>query len=70
MAEQVQVVFVTTDPATDTPEVLGSYLDNFDADLPVSFVGLTGELDAVVQAQLAQFRASGLSGALDRKSVV
>ena len=53
VAEQVQVVFVTTDPATDTPEVLGSYLDNFDADLPVSFVGLTGELDAVVQAQLA-----------------
>lgn len=53
VAEQVQVVFVTTDPVTDTPEVLGSYLDQFDADLPTSFVGLTGELDAVVQAQLA-----------------
>lgn len=53
LAEQVQVVFVTTDPATDTPEVLGSYLGQFDADLPVPFVGLTGEPDAVVQAQLA-----------------
>ncbi len=53
IAEQVQVVFVTTDPGTDTPEVLGRYLGQFDADLPVPFVGLTGEPDAVVQAQLA-----------------
>ncbi|MGY1826260.1 SCO family protein [Blastococcus sp. SYSU DS0541] len=53
LAEQVQVVFVTTDPATDTPEVLGEYLDRFDADLPTSFVGLTGDQKAVEQAQLA-----------------
>ncbi len=53
IAEQVQVVFVTTDPATDTPEVLGEYLANFDADLPTRFVGLTGDEAAVVQAQLA-----------------
>lgn len=53
LAEQVQVVFVTTDPATDTPEVLGKYLGNFDADLPRKFVGLTGDQEAVVQAQLA-----------------
>lgn len=53
LAEQVQVVFVTTDPATDTPEVLGEYLDRFDADLPTSFVGLTGAQAAVEQAQLA-----------------
>ncbi|CCG02019.1 SCO family protein [Blastococcus saxobsidens] len=53
LAEQVQVVFVTTDPATDTPEVLGEYLDRFDADLPTSFVGLTGDQAAIDQAQLA-----------------
>jgi protein SCO1 len=53
LAEQVQVVFVTTDPATDTPEVLGEYLDRFDADLPTSFVGLTGDQAAVERAQLA-----------------
>ncbi len=53
IAEQVQVVFVTTDPATDTPEVLGKYLGQFDADLPTRFVGLTGEEADVVQAQLA-----------------
>ena len=53
VAEQVQVVFVTTDPDTDTPDVLGEYLAQFDADLPVGFVGLTGDQDAVEQAQLA-----------------
>ena len=53
LAEQVQVVFVTTDPATDTPEVLGEYLGRFDVDLPTRFVGLTGEQDAIDQAQLS-----------------
>ena len=53
LAEQIQLVFVTTDPATDEPEVLGEYLDRFDADLPTQFVGLTGEQDAIEQAQLA-----------------
>ncbi|WP_104524720.1 SCO family protein [Blastococcus atacamensis] len=53
LAEQVQVVFVTTDPATDSPEVLGEYLGRFDADLPTSFVGLTGDQEAIDQAQLS-----------------
>ncbi|MGY1636245.1 SCO family protein [Geodermatophilus sp. SYSU D00742] len=53
LAEQVQVVFVTTDPAFDTPEVLAEYLRRFDADLPNRFVGLTGEQAAIDQAQLA-----------------
>ena len=52
-AEQVQVVFVSTDPATDTPEVLGEYLDRFDADLPTQFVGLTGDQETIDQAQLS-----------------
>jgi protein SCO1 len=53
VAEQVQVVFVTTDPAFDTPAVLGEYLGRFDADLPREFLGLTGEKDAIDQAQLS-----------------
>ena len=53
VAEQVEVVFVTTDPVTDTPEVLGEYLDRFDADLPTSFVGLTGDQEAIHAAQLS-----------------
>jgi protein SCO1/2 len=53
LAEQVQLVFVTTDPATDTPAVLGEYLGRFDADLPVRFTGLTGDQEAIEQAQLS-----------------
>jgi protein SCO1/2 len=53
LAEQVQVVFVTTDPAFDTPEVLAEYLGRFDADLPTRFVGLTGDQAAIDRAQLA-----------------
>jgi protein SCO1/2 len=53
VAARTTVVFVTTDPARDTPAVLGEYLDRFDADLPTQFVGLTGDQAAIDQAQLA-----------------
>jgi protein SCO1/2 len=53
LAQKVQVVFVTTDPSHDTPAVLGEYLHRFDADLPTSFIGLTGKQDVVDQAQLS-----------------
>ncbi|MGY1823945.1 SCO family protein [Geodermatophilus sp. SYSU D00079] len=53
LAGQVQVVFVTTDPAFDSPEVLAEYLGRFDADLPNRFIGLTGDQAAIDQAQLA-----------------
>jgi protein SCO1/2 len=53
VVQQLQVVFVTTDPATDTPGVLGEYLGRFDADLPLKFIGLTGDQTAIDQAQLA-----------------
>ncbi len=53
LVEDLQVVFVTTDPAFDTPEVLGEYLGRFDADLPVRFTGLTGDQEAIDQAQLS-----------------
>lgn len=42
-----QLLFITTDPARDTPAVLRRYLDRYDSD----FVGLTGGL--------AQIRAAG-----------
>jgi protein SCO1 len=53
VAKKVQVVFVTTDPETDSPAVLGEYLDRFDADLPTRFVGLTGAQQTIDQAQLS-----------------
>jgi protein SCO1 len=46
---KVTVVFVTTDPARDTPAVLRAYLDQFDR----AFVGLTGDRAAVEHAQQA-----------------
>jgi protein SCO1/2 len=41
--ERVRVVFVTTDPARDTPAALRAYLKRFNPD----FLGLTGSLDDI-----------------------
>jgi len=41
-ASQTQVLLVTVDPETDTPERLAAYLARFDE----RFIGLTGERDA------------------------
>jgi protein SCO1/2 len=53
LAQQVQVVFVTTDPKRDTTARLAQWLGNFDADLPTKFIGLTGEQSQLDQAQLS-----------------
>jgi protein SCO1/2 len=42
--EQVDVVFVTTDPARDDEATLRDYLDRFDP----TFIGLTGDLGTVI----------------------
>jgi protein SCO1 len=42
--DDLQVLFITVDPARDTPDRLRQYLGNFDPD----FLGLTGE-EAVIQ---------------------
>jgi protein SCO1/2 len=42
--ERVDVVFVTTDPARDDGRTLRTYLDRFDP----SFIGLTGDLDTII----------------------
>lgn len=47
VARQVRFVFVTTDPARDTPERLASWLAEFDS----SFIGLTGDAAALEVAQ-------------------
>jgi protein SCO1/2 len=46
---QVDMVFVTTDPARDTRKVLRSYLDRFDP----TFEGATGPLPRIVRAGAA-----------------
>jgi protein SCO1/2 len=47
VADQVKLVFVTTDPARDTPLVLRRWLDHFDK----RFVGLTGTEATLVTVQ-------------------
>lgn len=49
LADQVKLVFVTTDRARDSGRVLRSWLDHFDK----RFIGLTGTDAAIAAAQLA-----------------
>lgn len=49
VADQFKIVFVTTDPARDTPAVLRAWLDHFDK----RFIGLTGNQSAIDAAQIA-----------------
>jgi len=49
IANQFRVVFVTTDPGRDSPQVLRTYLDR----LNKSFIGLTGSQAAIDAAQIA-----------------
>ena len=62
LAEQIKVVFVTTDPRRDSPKVLRSWLDRFDK----RFIGLTGSESAIDAAQQASAvppaRKAGLTG--------
>jgi protein SCO1 len=59
-ARQFKVVFVTTDPARDTPQVLRSYLDHFSK----SFIGLTGSEESIDAAQVAANLPTTKRGAL------
>ncbi len=43
--EQLDVVFVTSDPRRDDAETMRSYLDRIDPD----FIGLTGDIDDIVE---------------------
>jgi|1186.fasta_scaffold286389_1 protein SCO1/2 len=47
--DKVEVVFITVDPERDTPQVLKSYVQSFDA----SIVALTGSPDQIAQAAKA-----------------
>lgn len=40
LADQIQVILISTDPARDTPEALGAFLSHFDP----SFIGVTSSL--------------------------
>lgn len=61
IADEVKLVFVTTDPVRDTPAVLRRWLDNFDE----RFIGLTGKEEDLARVQNAAgvppARKAGLS---------
>lgn len=47
--DRVEVVFITTDPARDTEEVVGHYVSRYDPE----FTGLTGDLDDIIELGLS-----------------
>jgi protein SCO1/2 len=58
LADRVQVLFVTLDPARDTPKLLNDYVKAFDA----RFVGLTGtapQIDAAAKQFFVEFARVG-----------
>jgi len=62
---KVRVVFVTTDPARDTPEKLQAWLANFDP----SFVGLRGTPEEVKAIEKTVDVAPAVAGAPDSAGV-
>ena len=59
-AAQVQVIFISVDPARDTPEKLGQYVQLFDP----SFIGATGtrdEIDLITSAFNAYYKINSES---------
>jgi protein SCO1/2 len=61
VAERIKVVFVTTDPARDTPERLRQWLDNFDPE----FIGLTGDTAQIATAEQALWLPTSVIGPRD-----
>ena len=65
-AEQVQIVFITVDPARDTPANLKAYLASHG--FPRGVTGLTGtqaQIDAVLKAYRAEATRKDVSGGYD-----
>ncbi|MDP1559538.1 MAG: SCO family protein [Nitrosomonas sp.] len=50
-AQRVQVIFITLDPARDTPDILEQYVTSFDP----NFIGLTGN-ENTIKATAADFK--------------
>lgn len=59
---QVKVVFITTDPERDTPEVMRKWLDLFNPD----FIGLTGDQATLDELQISMGMNPGRGAVTDR----
>lgn len=60
--EKVKVVFITTDPDRDTPEVMRHWLDLFDTD----FIGLTSDQATLDELQISMGMNPGRGAVTDR----
>ncbi|PDH70137.1 MAG: hypothetical protein CNE88_00310 [Acidimicrobiales bacterium MED-G01] len=61
MPPNIEVLFVTVDPETDTPEVIRDFLDQFSTE----FIGLTGTKETLIEVQ-RQFSALVARPALNK----
>ena len=61
VTSHVRVVFITTDPARDTPEKLGAWVGNYDP----SFIGLRGTPDQIRQIEASVKAAPAQPGTPD-----
>jgi protein SCO1/2 len=61
VTRKIRVVFITTDPARDTPEKLQAWLGNFDP----SFIGLRGAQEQVKAIEASVNVAPAVAGAPD-----
>ena len=62
VSSHIKVVFVTTDPARDTPAVLRAWLDHFDP----GFIGLSGTIDQIQAAATASGLPASVIDTTDR----
>lgn len=60
--EQVKVIFVTTDPERDTPEVIRKWLDLFNPE----FIGLTADQETLDQFQISMGMTPARGATTDR----
>lgn len=73
-AAKVQPVFISIDPARDTPEVLKSYVENFGNRL-IGLTGTTDEVAAVAKAYRVYYAKAGNSASskdylMDHSSII
>ncbi|HAH08545.1 MAG TPA: SCO family protein [Alphaproteobacteria bacterium] len=60
-AQDFKVLFVSVDPARDTPEVLKDFLSNFDPRI-IGLTGTTEQIESVTQAYAAYAKRVALDG--------
>ena len=62
-ANRTRILFVTLDPARDTPQVLHRYVTQFDPDRAIGLTGTSGDIEGLTKRYRAAYRPrSGIGG--------